>query len=131
MRAPEEHPQRIHVRSDLQPGDIGYVTYLHGILYAREYQWDVTFEGYVAQSLAEFALAYDPRKDRLWVAEIGGRIVGSVGIVGRSDSEAQLRWFLVDPTCRGQSLGQRLLDEAIRFCRERDFKSIFLWTVSG
>jgi hypothetical protein len=79
----------------LQPGDIGYITYLHGILYAQEYQWDYTFDGYVAESLAKFALSYDPRKDRLWIAERDMQIVGYIGMVGQSDTDAQLRWFLI------------------------------------
>jgi len=130
METPGKNQKGIRLRSSLEPGDIGYITYLHGILYAREYQWGHTFEGYVADSLAKFALSYDARKDRLWIAEMGSQIVGCIGIVGRSDLEAQLRWFLVHPTYRGQGLGHNLLNEAIRFCREHRFKSVFLWTVS-
>jgi ribosomal protein S18 acetylase RimI-like enzyme len=120
----------IAVRTEVKPGDIGYITYLHGVLYAEEYGLDCTFEGYVADGLARFALAFDARKDRLWVAELDGHIVGSIGIVGASASEAQLRWFLVHPTCRGRGLGRTLLQEALRFCRDRSFASVFLWTFS-
>ena len=130
METVEKNQKGIQLRSSLEPGDIGYITYLHGILYAKEYQWDHTFEGYVADSLAKFALSYDACKDRLWIAEMGNQIVGCIGIVGHSDSEAQLRWFLVHPTYRGQGLGHKLLNEAVQFCREHGFKSIFLWTVS-
>jgi GNAT superfamily N-acetyltransferase len=109
---------------------LGYLIYLHGISYAKEYGWDYTFEGYVADSLAKFALRFDARKDRMWIAELDGQIVGSVGIVGDSNSEAQLRWFLVDPTQRGHGLGRILLNKAIHFCRDHGFKSVSLWTVS-
>ena len=85
------------IRTDIRPGDIGYLIYLHGIVYAREYHLDYTFEGYVAAGLGEFAKSFDERKDRLWVAEDDNRIVGSIAIVGREDRSAQLRWFLVDP----------------------------------
>lgn len=120
----------MNVRTDIRPGDIGYLIYLHGILYAREYSLDYTFEGYVAVGLGEFAKSYDERKDRLWLAEDNGMIVGSIAIVGRSDGTAQLRWFLVDPAARGSGLGRRLLLEAIEFCRNLEFRSVFLWTVS-
>jgi len=130
MKTPQGSQKQIQIRSILQPGDIGYVTYLHGILYAEEYGWDHTFEGYVAAGLAQFAQSFDPHKDCLWIAEMDGRIVGSISIVGQPDSEAQLRWFLVHPACRGRGLGRTLLHEALQFCRDRGFKSVFLWTVS-
>jgi len=126
----QENRTHWHMRSNLQPGDIGYITYLHGTLYAREYGWDDTFEGYVARSLAEFALSFDAREDCLWIAELDRQIVGSIGIVGESSSKAQLRWFLVHPTMRGRGLGRDLLNRALQFCRDRGLKSVFLWTVS-
>lgn len=52
----------LRIRTDLKPGDIGYLTYLHGVLYASEYGWDNTFEAYVAGPLAEFAKAHSNRE---------------------------------------------------------------------
>lgn len=127
---PQENRRHWVIRSNLQPGDIGYVIYLHGTLYRKEYGWDYTFEGYVAEGLAEFVLSFDARKDCLWIAEMDGQIVGSIGIVGESSSQAQLRWFLVHPTMRGRGVGRDLLDKALQFCRERGLESVFLWTVS-
>jgi N-acetylglutamate synthase-like GNAT family acetyltransferase len=129
MDIQEQHAP-IAIRCDVKPGDIGYITHLHGILYAKEYGLDCTFEGYVAESLARFALSFDARKNRLWLAERDGRIVGSIGIVGLTTSEAQLRWFLVHPTCRGGGLGYSLLKAALQFCRDHEFTSVFLWTFS-
>lgn len=120
----------ITLRNELRPGDVGAIVSLHGILYAREYGFDVTFEAYVAGPLAEFVKAKRPR-DRIWLAEQGGRLVGCIAIVGASDAVAQLRWYLVDPSVRGQGLGKRLIDEAIAFCRACKYESIFLWTVSA
>jgi len=130
MKMPEVNRTPWHIRSSLQPGDIGWIIYLHGLLYAKEYGWNYTFDGYVAKGLARFALSYDAHKDRLWIAERGGQIVGFIAIVGHSELEAQLRWFLVHPTERGHGLGRLLLNEALEFCREHQFRSIFLWTVS-
>lgn len=50
-------PVNIRIRSELKPGDVGYLTYLHGVIYASERGWDHTFEAYVARPLAEFARA--------------------------------------------------------------------------
>jgi ribosomal protein S18 acetylase RimI-like enzyme len=130
MPTAPHHRQPIALRTDLRPGDIGTIIRLHAVLYTKEYGWDHTFEGYVAESLAEFALAYDPARDRLWLAERDGEIVGSIGVVHRPNKEAQLRWLLVDPAARGQGLGRRLLDEALAFCRNCGYRSAYLWTVS-
>ncbi|CAN5831959.1 GNAT family N-acetyltransferase [soil metagenome] len=116
------------LRHELQPGDIGAVVRLHGTVYAAEQGWDHTFEGYVAEGIGRFAAAFDPARDRLWIAEADGGVVGSIAIVGQADSTAQLRWFVVHPKARGQGLGRQLLAAALSFCRDRHYTSIFLWT---
>ena len=121
----------VKVRYDLQPGDIGNIVYLHAVVYAKEYGFDNSFEGYVAAGLAEFAQSFNPNKDRLWIAEIEGKIIGSIGVYGRSESEAQLRWFLVHQRYRGLGLGKSLFQEALQFCKNCEFKTIFLWTFKG
>lgn len=120
----------ITLRTDLRPGDLGAIVSLHGILYAREYGFDATFEAYVAGPLADFVKNRSPR-ERLWIAERDGRIVGCIAIVAASPTVAQLRWYLVDPSTRGMGLGKRLLDEAIAFCAESGYESIILWTVGA
>jgi GNAT superfamily N-acetyltransferase len=119
----------VTVRHDLQPGDLGYITALHGILYATEYGFDHRFEAYVAETLAEFGQNLRPQQDRLWIAELAGRPVGSIGIVGRQPNTAQLRWLVLHPAARGRSLGRRLVEEALSFCRTAGYHSVFLWTV--
>jgi GNAT superfamily N-acetyltransferase len=118
------------VRDYLKPGDIGYLTYLHGILYAKEYGYDQTFEAYVANGLAEFLQLFNPDKDRIWLAEINDQIIGSIAIVGHPRAETQLRWFLVHPNYRGLGLGKELMKEALQFCKERKYKTIFLWSTN-
>ena len=118
------------IRRHIKPGDIGYLTYLHGILYAKEYGYDQTFEAYVAGGLAEFVQSFSPAKDRIWLAETNGRIIGSIVIVGHSKLDAQLRWFLVHPDYRGLGIGKELLKEALQFCKEHKYRTIFLWTTN-
>jgi len=120
----------VTVRWDLRPGDVGSVIHLHGAVYAEEFGYNLEFEGYVADTFREFARIYRPGKDRLWVVELGGSIVGSLAVLGRPAREAQLRWFLLHPSCRGLGLGRELLHSALRFCRERGYRRAYLLTTS-
>jgi len=118
------------IRHHIKPGDIGYLTYLHGIIYAKEYGYDQTFEAYVAGGLAEFVESFSPDRDRIWLAEANGRIIGSIAVVGQSKVDSQLRCFLVHPHYRRLGIGKELLKKALQFCKERRYKTIFLWTTS-
>jgi GNAT superfamily N-acetyltransferase len=119
----------IEIRHEFRPGDIGRLVELHGLLYSEEYGFDHTFEAYVAEPLARFVLTKTDR-ERIWLVDDNGILMGSVAIVMQSDTDAQFRWFLLHPSLRGKGLGSKLMDETIAFCREKGYERIFLWTVS-
>ncbi|MGO9413093.1 MAG: GNAT family N-acetyltransferase [Spirochaetia bacterium] len=119
--------QEISIRTELAPGDIGYVIHRHGALYAREYGYGVQFETYVAKGLLEFMDRYDPRTNRVWVCEHQGRMVGFLLLMNRGEA-AQLRYFLIEPEYRGMGLGSRLMTLFMDFLKAGGYRAAYLWT---
>ncbi|WP_328677744.1 helix-turn-helix domain-containing GNAT family N-acetyltransferase [Streptomyces sp. NBC_00322] len=111
------------------PGDLGWVVQRHGALYAAEYGWNADFEGLVARIVADFAQDHDPHLERVWIAELDGRPVGSVMCV-RDDAPAtaRLRLLLVEPDARGHGLGDLLVRTVVDFARDVGYRDLVLWT---
>jgi DNA-binding MarR family transcriptional regulator/N-acetylglutamate synthase-like GNAT family acetyltransferase len=113
-----------------QPGDMGWVVHRQGLLYAQEYGYDETFEALAAEIVAKFIQNYDAKRERCWIAERDGEIVGSVFLVAGSKTVAKLRLLYVEPAARGLGIGARLASECVRFARQAGYKKIKLWTQS-
>jgi DNA-binding MarR family transcriptional regulator/N-acetylglutamate synthase-like GNAT family acetyltransferase len=123
----DARPPAITLRSH-RPGDMGWVIAAHGRIYATEFGWDDTFEAMVADIAANFLRDFDPAWEHCWMAELDGVPVGSVTLVRKSPEEAQLRLLIIDPAARGLRLGERLVDECIRFATRKGYRKLVLWT---
>jgi GNAT superfamily N-acetyltransferase len=115
------------------PGAIGRVAELHALYYSRNWGFGVFFEAKIASEMSHFLLQFDPAKDGFWTARLGGRIHGSITIVGPRGKQggAHLRWFILSDEQRGTGLGNRLIGEALDFCRRHDYRQVYLWTFAG
>ena len=105
-------------------------TEMHGSFYAREHHFGSFFENKVAAGLAEFSGRLDNPGNQIWLAMLNGRIVGSVAIDGEDlgNNGAPLRWFILDEGCRGSGVSRKLIAEAMKFCDERAFSAVQLYT---
>lgn len=119
--------------SEYMPGLLGRITELHARYYHQHWGFDLFFETKVATELADFLHHFDASQDGLWVAMTDDRIVGSVAICGRDAGTlgARLRWLIVAPEYQGRGFGNRLMREAVDFCRCGPFRRIYLTTFAG
>jgi GNAT superfamily N-acetyltransferase len=110
--------------------DIYYIINRHRELYDGEYGFGSEFSDYVEKYVLKFDEHHDKDKENIWIAEAEGKPMGMIAIVRADDTTAQLRWFLIEPHMRGMGLGFKLMKTAIDFCKEKNYKHVFLWTVS-
>lgn len=115
------------------PGVIGRVVEMHGTYYADNWKFGPFFESKVATELSEFIGRYDPEQDAFWCVVRDERVEGSLTIDGihAAGKGAHLRWFIMSDSLRGQGYGKRLIDEAVKFCKSRNYPRIYLWTFDG
>ena len=119
--------------SGFVPGAIGRITELHARYYNEHWGFGLFFESKVATELSEFLCRFEEGRDGFWIAHLNGNIAGSIAIDGiKAKTEgAHLRWFIVAPEYQGKGVGERLLGEAISFCKRMSFPSVYLWTFDG
>jgi GNAT superfamily N-acetyltransferase len=111
---------------------MGWIVHREAALYAQEYGFDDTFEALVAQIVADFLTGFDAKRERCWIAELGGQNVGHIFLVKHpaEPSTAKLRLLLVEPSARGLKLGSTLVEECVKFARAVGYKKVTLWTQS-
>lgn len=115
---------------DPRAGDMGLVVQQQAELYTREYGWNREFEAMVAEIVAKYLREFDPARERCWIAEKDGKVIGSVFVVRHDDSTAKLRMLYVDASARGLGIGNRLIEETVRFAKHAGYTRMILWTTS-
>lgn len=119
-----------------QPGDLGWITQVHGDFYARTFGWGTQFEGIVAQIVADFARTTQApddaaqAKQRCWIAEQNGKRAGCVMLTRDDDGTARLRLMLVLASAQGTGLGRALGQAVIDQARAWEESALVLWTTS-
>ncbi len=125
-----EADDRQHVAlRPLRIGDLGLIVHRQALLYAQEHGYDASYEGLIAQIVADFRSAFDPARDDAWVAEISDQMVGSIFLVHTEDPRvAKLRLLYVEPDARGLGIGKSLVETCIARARALGYARLDLWT---
>lgn len=111
--------------------DIEYVISRHKTLYYAERHLSEVFSTYVDCIVYEFVAKFNPKTDCLNILECNGVPAGSIAIAKVSDVTAQLRFFMLEPEMRRRGYGNRLIELALDFCREKRYKKVFLLTITA
>jgi DNA-binding MarR family transcriptional regulator/GNAT superfamily N-acetyltransferase len=130
LRPSETKTPQPYLIRPLRAGDLGWVVWEHGVLYAQEYGFDATFEALVARIVADYGERNDHKRENAWIAEVDGEPVGCIFCVKKDAKTAQLRILIVDPKARGLGIGGRLIEECLRFAKSAGYSKMVLWTNS-
>jgi N-acetylglutamate synthase-like GNAT family acetyltransferase len=123
--------ERLEIRHELRPGDLGAIIALHGRLIPPEHGLDSTHEGYVAASVARAAIRGWPgEREAAWIVERDGEVAGAIGLTDDGGDTAGLRWFVLEPSLRGRGLGRLLVREVVAEARKHGYARLRLETFS-
>jgi GNAT superfamily N-acetyltransferase len=115
------------------PGSIGRIVELHGTYYHQNWGFGLFFEARVAKDMSEFMSRFDETRDGFWTVCLNQRVEGCIAIDGiRATTDGvHLRWFILSSKIRGHGIGNRLMEEAISFCKKRGYRKVYLCTFEG
>ena len=122
-----DEPHSPFIRT-FRTGDLGLIVSRQAVLYADSHGWGVGLEAGELEVAARFLRHFKPGREQCWVAEINGRLAGSVFLTDEGQGLARLRLLYVEPFARGRGFGHRLVTTCVEFARSVGYDTITLWT---
>ncbi|MCD4780972.1 MAG: GNAT family N-acetyltransferase [Candidatus Omnitrophica bacterium] len=104
---------------------------LHEKVFCEILGFDLTFKDDVKKYLNNFSEHYDDKKDGLFVAYSHKNVIGSIIINSKEKiktNTTRIRLFVVSPDHWKQGIGKKLLEISLKFCKEKKFSKVVLWT---
>ena len=93
-------------------------------------EFSLSSKAYQIDDLDSISKAYNGPRDVFYVIEENNKIVGSVGVKADTKHIALLRRMYVHPDCRGKGFGSILINAAIDFCKDKDYRQIVFRSTS-
>jgi len=94
------------------------------------YEGELGFGIYERPDIYNISGTYQKNKcNNFWVALNGGELIGTVGILGKTEELAYLKRMVIKKEFRKQGLGKKLLQTALEFAKKYGYKTIYAGTV--
>jgi DNA-binding MarR family transcriptional regulator/N-acetylglutamate synthase-like GNAT family acetyltransferase len=110
------------------PGDMGLIVSRQAVLYRDLYGWGYGIEVNEGEVVTAFLKNFKPGREQCWVAELDGRMAGSIFLTDEDDELCRLRLLYVEPVFQGRGIGDALVSTCISFAREVGYARMTLWT---
>ena len=115
------------LREASTPADVDQVRRLFRA-YADWLAVDLCFQGF-ERELAELPGCYAPPAGRLLVAQVGGEVVGCVGLRPLEPGACEMKRLWVEPGFAGRSIGRALAEKVIAAARTIGYRRMRLDTI--
>jgi DNA-binding MarR family transcriptional regulator/GNAT superfamily N-acetyltransferase len=118
-----------HIRT-FRPGDMGLIASRQAILYQESYGWNSNVEVNIGEVTTNFLRNFKAGREQCWVAEVDGRIAGSIFLTDEEGGLSRLRLLYVEPAFQGRGIGEALVSRCLEFARSVGYARVILWTQS-
>ncbi len=98
------------------------------LAYARSLKFDLCFQDF-EKELAELPGKYAAPEGEMFLAMVAGAPAGCIALRSLGDDVCEMKRLYVEPTFRGERIGDRLVTSLIQAARELGYKKMRLDTV--
>ena len=119
----------VTIRRGGSADDLNAIARINGEVFEPEYGMEPSFAADMAVQLAELRRSGWPRDgEGCWIAELGGRVVGSVTLRDLGGGLARLGHLVLSPEARGSGAGRSLFENVVEAARAAGYERLELLT---
>jgi ribosomal protein S18 acetylase RimI-like enzyme len=96
--------------------------------YAESLGFDLCFQGF-KEELAGLPGLYAPPRGRLYLADVGGAFVGSIGLRPMDEAVCEMKRLYVKPAFRGHGIARAMVYQLITDAKRIGYERMYLDTI--